>query len=890
MKQSRTMSRLIYRYLLRLLPARFRATHGAEMESLFAEALDTARGAGRLVLLWAWLRGTADVVGLAVQLRLRRPRIKNFEKSPGNPLNSLLHDVHHAFRNLRRRPLFTAIAALTLGLGIGSTTTIYSTANSILLRSLPYEQPDNLVWVWGTSLEFGQRRDVISGPNYIDIRERNAAFESLAAFKSGDVTLFSEGVPVPTGGELVTPEFFSVLGIVPHLGRLFAPEDGRTGSNRTVVISHALWQNRYGADPSIIGRSVETIGDPFIVVGVLPKDAEFPFKADIFIPLAYDFLRERDRTSVDYWGIGRLKSGVSVAVAQTDLDVIMEDLERDDPRLRGWRFTVDPLQGALVEHVRPAILMLLGAVGLALLIACANVANLLLTRGVSRGRELAIRTSLGASRVLVARQLLTESVVLGLAGGVIGLALSVIAVSALPGILPATIPVPDSAANVILPSIGIDGTVLGFTVLVSLFTAMLFGLAPVFQAWRLDMNSALRESASTASASRHALRSQNLVIVGELALAVVLLSVTGLTLKSTIRLLRVDPGVDPRNLVTMYFGELNSWDAAERAIYYSRVIEAVEAVPGVVSVGINDYVPFQQEDDFQGFHIESRLEEGGHRTEWRRVSADYFETTGIPVIRGRPFSPADDERAPSVVVVNSAMARRYWPDEDPVGQRIIVHESVYGSSDVVGIVGDVRRRGLDQDAPPVMYLPYHRSPRPIMGLFARTAVDPESVIEPVRQAIWSVDPRQPVEAAHTVDEILAESVSVPRLSLFLAGVVAALALVLATVGVYSVVSYAVSQRHKEISIRMALGARSLNIQRTVLLSGLKLGLSAVALGIAGALVAGRVAAAALFGVKGYDPAPYVGAALLVVVVALVACYVPARRAAAIDPMRSLRLE
>jgi len=884
------MTRPTYRFLLRLLPARFRAMHGAEMENLFAEALDTARCAGRLAWLWAWLRGTVDVAALAVRLRLARPGIEHPNKSPRNTMDSLVQDLRHAFRNLRTRPLFTAIAALTLGLGIGSTTTIYSIVNSILLRPLPYEEPDGLVWVWGTSLEFGQKRDVISGPNYIDVRERNDVFESLAAFKSGDVTLFSEGLPVPTDGELVTPEFFAVLGTVPYLGRLFEQADGRTGSNRTVVISHALWQNRYGGDPNIISRRLETIGDPFVVVGVLPADAEFPFTADIFVPLVYDFLRARDRTAIDYWGIGRLKPGVSVAVAQTELDRIMNDLEREDPRLRGWRFTVDPLQGTLVENVRPAILMLLGAVGLALLIACANVANLLLTRGVSRGRELAIRTSLGASRVRVARQLLTESVVLGLAGGVIGLALSVIAVAALPGILPATIPVPDSAANVILPSIGIDRTVLGFTVLVSLFTAMLFGLAPVFQAWRLDMNSALRESASTASASRHALRSQNLVIVGELALAVVLLSVTGLTLKSTIRLLRVDPGVDPRNLVTMYFGELNSWDAAERAVYYGRVIEAVEAVPGVVSVGINDYVPFQQEDDFQGFHIESRLEEGGHRTEWRRVSAGYFQTTGIPVIRGRSFSPADDERAPSVVVVNTAMARRYWPDEDPVGQRIIVHERAYGSSEIVGIVGDVRRRGLDQNAPPVMYVPYHRSPRPIMGLFARTAVEPESVIEPIRQAIWSVDPRQPVEAASTVDEILAESLSVPRLSLFLVGVVAALALVLATVGVYSVVSYAVSQRHKEISIRMALGARSLNIQRTVLLSGLKLGLAAVALGVAGALVAGRVAAAALFGVKGYDPAPYVGAALLVVVVSLIACYVPARRAATIDPMKSLRLE
>jgi predicted permease len=884
------MTHPTYRFLLRLLPARFRAMHGAEMENLFAEALDTARCAGRLAWLWAWLRGTVDVAALAVRLRLARPGIEPPDKSPRNTMYSLVQDLRHAFRNLRARPLFTAIAALTLGLGIGSTTTIYSIVNSILLRPLPYEEPNDLAWVWGTSLEFGQRRDVISGPNYIDVRERNDVFESLAAFKSGDVTLFSEGLPVPTDGELVTPEFFAVLGIVPYLGRLFEQADGRAGSNRTVVISHALWQNRYGSDRNIIGRSLETIGDPFVVVGVLPADAEFPFTADIFIPLVYDFLRARDRTAIDYWGVGRLKPGVSVAVAQTELDRIMNDLEREDPRLRGWRFTVDPLQGTLVENVRPAILMLLGAVGLALLIACANVANLLLTRGVSRGRELAIRTSLGASRVRVARQLLTESVVLGLAGGVIGLALSVIAVGALPGILPATIPVPDSAANVILPSIGIDGTVLGFTVLVSLLTAMLFGLAPVFQAWRLDMNSALRESASTASASRHALRSQNLVIVGELALAVVLLSVTGLTLKSTIRLLRVDPGVDPRNLVTMYFGELNSWDAAERAIYYSRVIEAVEAVPGVVSVGINDYVPFQQEDDFEGFHIESRLEEGGHRTEWRRVSADYFRTTAIPVIRGRSFSPADDERAPSVVVVNSAMARRYWPDEDPVGQRIMVHQSAYGSSEIVGIVGDVRRRGLDQDAPPVMYVPYHRSPRPIMGLFARTAVDAESVIEPIRQAIWSVDARQPVEPAHTVDEILAESVSVPRLSLFLVGVVASLALVLATVGVYSVVSYAVSQRHKEISIRMALGARSLNIQRTVLFSGLKLGLAAVALGIAGALVAGRVAAATLFGVKGYDAAPYAGAALLVVVVSLIACYVPARRAATIDPMRSLRLE
>jgi predicted permease len=884
------MNRPVYRFLLRLLPARFRAAHAAEMESLFAEALKTARSSGRLGWVWAWLHGSVDVVAAAVRLRLKQRRTKHPKKSPRNTMDSLLQDLRHALRNLRARPLFTAIAALTLGLGIGSTTTIYSIVNSVLLRPLPYEEPENLVLVWGTSLEFGQRRDVISGPNYIDLRERNQVFEALAALKSGDVTLFSNGVPVPTDGELVTPEFFTVLGIAPQLGRLFEQADGRTGSNRVAVISHALWQTRYGGDPDIIGRSLETFGDPLIVVGVLPADVEYPFAANIYTALAYDFLRERDRTSIDYWGIGRLKPGVTVAVAQTELDRIMDDLERADPRLRGWSFTVDPLQGTLVEHVRPAILLLMGAVGLALLIACANVANLLLARGVSRGRELAIRTSLGASRLRVARQLLTESAVLGLSGGAIGLGLSVIAVGALPSILPATIPVPGSAANVSLPAIGIDGTVLGFTALVSLFTAMLFGLAPILQAWRLNINAALRDSATTASASRRTARSQNLVIVGELALAVVLLSTTGLTLKSTMRLLRVDPGVDPRNVVTMYFGELNSWDAAERAIYYTQVIEAVKAVPGVVSVGVNDYVPFQQEDDFEGFHIESRREEGSHRTEWRRVSADYFQTAGIPVIRGRSFSQADDENAPSVVIINSAMARQYWPGEDPVGQRILVHKSAYGSSQIVGIVGDVRRRGLDRDAPPVMYVPYHREPRPIMGLFARTTVEPAIVIEPIRQAIWSIDPRQPVEQAHTVAEILSQSVSVPRLSLILAGVVAALALVLATVGVYSVVSYAVSQRHKEISIRMALGARSLNIQRTVLLGGLKLGFAAVTLGVAGALVAGRLAAAALFGVEAHDPAPYLGAALLVVVVALVACYVPARRAATIDPMRSLRLE
>ncbi|MCZ6444776.1 MAG: ABC transporter permease, partial [Planctomycetota bacterium] len=753
-----------------------------------------------------------------------------------------------------------------------------------------YDDPDRLVAVWGTSEIVGQQRDVISGPNFLDVKERNTTFQIMAAYKSEGGTLLIDDAPVPTNGILVSPDFFSVLGTRPILGRLFRPEDGH-GQTNVAVSSHRLWQQMFGGDPTIVGRQIQQIGPSLAVIGVLPETFPFVFTADLVVPMDLDNIARQSRTSINYWILGRLRPDVTVAQAQSDLNVLLREIARDDRRMEPWSITVDPLQAALIEYVRLPLLIMLVTVALAFLIACANVANLLLARGLARSRELAIRASLGAGRGRLVAQLLTEASLLAVGGGAIGLFVGLGFISIMQSFLPTQVPVPGSAAVVALPAISASPTVMVFAFGISALAVCLFGLVPALQTSRQEPGVVLREAGTNASAGRSFGRAQQSIIVLELAMATVLLTTTGVAIRSTMRLLDVDPGVDPNPVLTMYIGDLDPLGSDDRARYYTQVLDAVAAVPGVASVGINDYVPFQQEDDFEGLHLEGRPRpDPSWRVEWRRVSADYFRTVNLALRRGRQFTAADNNESASVVIINEAMAKKYWPTENPLGQRIVVHEGRYGSSVIIGIVGDVRRRGLDQAAPPVMYVPYHRRPRPVVGLFVQAEGEPMALASAVKAAVWSVDPHQPIEEVRSLGDIVTASTAIQRLVLRLVALVAGLAVVLATIGVYGVMSYWIVHRTKEMSIRMALGARHPDVLHMVFRAGLKMALLGLPLGLGFAALLTQVVSTQLYGVETGDPVPYLMAGLVVVSVALAACLLPARRASRIDPIHALRVE
>ena len=832
--------------------------------------------------LWSAQRGRRNPTGGAGIRADRRA------SGAGLTARTILQDLRYGVRTLGRTPGFTAVAVSTLALGIGANTAIFSAVHGVMLKPLAYDDPDRLVAVWGTSAIVGQQRDLISGPNFLDFKEQNATFEVMAAYKSEGGTLLVDDAPVPTNGILVSPDFFSVLGTRPALGRLFRPEDGR-GQTNVAVISHRLWQQMFGEDPNIVGRQIQQIGPSLTVIGVLPEAFPFVFTADLVVPMDLVQIRQQSRTSINYWILGRLRPDVTVAQSQSDLNGLLREIAREDRRMEPWSITVDPLQAALIEYVRLPLLIVLVAVGLAFLIACANVANLLLARGLTRSRELAIRASLGAGRARLVAQLLTEASLLAVGGGAIGLFAGLWFISIMQSILPTQVPVPGSSAVVMMPDISASPVVMFFALGISALAVCLFGLVPALQTSRQELAIVLREAGTNASAGRRFGRAQQSIIVFELAMATVLLTATGVAIRSTMRLLAVDPGVDPNPVLTMYIGDLDPLGNEDRARYYTRVLDAVAAVPGVASVGINDYVPFQQEDDFEGLHPEDRPRPNpSWRVEWRRVSADYFNAVNLPLRRGRQFTTADNDEAPSVVIINEAMAKKYWPNEDPLGQRVVVHERVYGSSEIIGIVGDVRRRGLDVAAPPVMYVPYHRRPRPIVGLFVQAEGEPMALASAVQTAIWSVDPHQPIEQVRSLADILTASTAIQRLVLQLVALVAGLAVVLATIGVYGVMSFWIGHRTKEMSIRMALGAAHPDVLQSVFRAGLKMALLGLPVGLGIAALLTQVVSTQLFGVETGDPVPYLMAGLVVMGVALAACFFPARRVARIDPVHTLR--
>ncbi len=811
---------------------------------------------------------------------------------PAETLRVVLQDLRYGGRNLMRRPGFTAVAVLTLALGIAATTTVFSAIQSLLLRPLPFEEPHNLMLVWGTNLKDGQARDVISGPNFVDLQRQSTALERLAAFHFSDMPARVDGGMGVVGEMKVTPEFFSVLGVQPLLGRAFEAADGSPGRNHVAIVSYGFWQQRFGGDPGIVGRTLEPLGQPHTIIGVLPPGFLFFYAPEVVTPLVPSELEKDSRTHYHYWVVGRLSPSADREQAEADLDGVMARLRAGIPALRNWEVTVEPLNAALAEPVRPALLALLGAAGLLLAIACANVASLLLARGMDRRWELSIRTALGASRARLLRQLLTENLLLAAMAGAVGTGGARLLIEGLALILPSTVAIANSAAMISLPAIRMDAGVLLFAMALSGGTVLLSGLAPARRASVVQPADALRGAAGRATADRAGRRPQRALIVAETALAMVLIIGVGLMLRTMRELLRVDPGFLPRNVGAMYVGPVEDLDEPARARFYQAVVEKVRAVQGVAAAALNDYILLQNEDDYEGFVLEGRPLVPGSvsREEWRRVSTDYFRTMGIALASGRDFTDADNAESPSVAIVNRAMARKYWPGEDPVGKRILITSKKYQWTEVIGLAGDERTVGIGQPAKPMLYVPFHRAPRPAMGILVRTEGDPGSRLRAIQQAVWSVDPTRPVYSAVRLEKLVADSISVQRLTLTVASALGAAAMLLTVVGIFGVVSYATARRTREIGIRAALGARPRDVLALVLRDGLGMVCAGVALGAIVASGAARALSGLLYAVTPTDPLTFIASAVVLLLAAGLACWLPARRAAQVDPVTALRYE
>ena len=801
-------------------------------------------------------------------------------------MENLLKDIRYGFRVLLKKPGFTFVAVLALALGIGANTAIFSVVNGVLLRPLPYPESENLVRVYEKRLQLGRTRNVASSPDFIDWRAQNQVFEQMAAWTGWGANLTDGGEPERIQGAAVTWDLFPLLRVKPLLGRTFLSEEGRPNNNLFVIISHGFWQRRYGGSPDIVGQTITLNGAGVTVIGVMPPDFQFPNKdTEIWVPMWFDPADPGNRGGHFLGVIARLKPGVSLGQAQVEMDSIAARLEQQYPVNTGHGVNLFPLYEETVGDIRPALLVLLGAVGFVLLIACANVANLLLVRSAGRQREIAIRTAMGASRFRIIKQLLTESLLLSLVGGALGLLLAFWGVDLLLALSPEDMPR--------ITEIRIDGRVLGFTFALSLFTGVVFGLLPALSASRLDLNTSLKEGGRSSALSFGRNRARGLLVVSEVALAVVLLIGAGLMMKSFLHLQTVGAGFNPQSVLAVDFVLPASKyrEGEQQAAFFRQVIERVSALPGIQSVGGVVNIPFGENSGSRYFRIEGRPpqpEGQGLNADYNLASPNYFRTLGIPLIKGRDFTERDVQGAPEVVMINEEMARQFWPDEDPIGKRIAVGDGPWRS--IVGIVGNVRQKGFDIEPRQEMIFPLLQTPIPFMTLVARTASEPKATISALRAEIASIDALQPVFNIRTMEEAAAESVAPERLNTLLLGALAVIALILAAVGIYGVMSYSVTQRTHEIGLRMALGALPRSVLGLVIKQGMSLILIGLVIGLSAALALTRLMKSLLYEVSTTDPATFALISALLVVVAFLATYIPARRATRVDPGVALRYE
>ena len=807
--------------------------------------------------------------------------------------DEMFQDIRFGIRMLLKQKGFTAVAVLTLALGIGANTAIFSVVNALILRPLPYPDAERLVWVEEVSKKTNTNQPAW-GAHFLDWQEHGQTLEGIAAIDGGTQTLTGAGEPERVASGKISASFLPLLGVQPlPPGRNFSAAEDAPGGEPVALLSHGLWQRRYGGDQDIVGKTITLNDANYTVIGVLPADCRFFNHFDVCVPLALDPVAQL-AGQTRYYGttVARLKPGVSLEQASAEMDTLLQRYETTRPegktRIES-RTRLVPLQEHLLGDTRRPLLVLLGAVALVLLIACANVANLLLARAVTRQKELAIRAALGAGRLRLARQMLTECLLLATAGGAAGLLLAYW-LSSLLGSLNSTATIGQMAR---LAAITIDWRVLGFSFLVTLVTGLLCGLLPALQLSRPDLNVSLKEGGRGGGFHSRGWRSA--LMVSEVALAIVLLVGAGLLIRSFVKLLEVDPGYRAESLLTARLALPPRYsEKSQQVQFYEQILQRLGSLPGVASVGATSHLPLTRYNLGGGLRVEGRpLQEGENppSAPIAAVSHDYFRTMGISLRAGRLFNDGDTQDRPGVAVLSETLARRLFPNEDPVGKRLL---NVVGGSGaevttIIGVVSDIRHQGLDQEIEQAVYLSYRQLPRG-MSLVLRSTVEPSSLATALRAAVHEIDPALPVYEVMTMDERLSNSVAARRFNLLLLGVFAALALLLAGIGVYGVISYVVTQRTHEVGIRMALGAQSADVLRLFIKQAMALVLFGVGLGLLGAFALTRVMTGLLFGVSANDPLTFAGVALLLSLIALLACYLPARRAARIDPMAALRHE
>jgi predicted permease len=803
-------------------------------------------------------------------------------------MGNLLQDIRYGARVLAKHKGFTSVAALTLALGVGANTAIFSVVNAVLLRPLPFEQPEQLVRVFGVSASRNNFSRPHSYLNFSDLRAQNQALGALAAYTGSTAALSGVDAPEQITGVVASGDIFRVLLTKPLTGRLLAPEDEQPGAAPVVVISRRLWQRRYGGDPQIVGRVIKLDGRDREVVGVTPEDFRFEFvtgATDFWLPIDPQAGGYQQRGAIFLEAIGRLKPGVSVEQANADLSVVAARLEQQyQDSNAGVGVRLAPAQEELVSDLRPTLLVLLGAVGFVLLIACANVANLTLARAAGRHRELAVRAALGAGRGRIVRQSLTESLLLAVAGGLLGLLFALFGVKLLSAFVPENVPRFGETSA--------DLTVLGFTLGASLLTGLLLGIAPALQSSRLDLNEALKEGGRTGTDGRGRKRVRSALVISEVALSLILLVGAGLLIKSFMKLSNTDPGFNLDHTLTASISLITvRYDTEEKIVdFYRRLVERVRPLPGVRSVGAVTPLPLSDNNTSFSFAVVGQPPPPpGQRlsASTRVVTPDYFVAQGIPLRQGRVFNKQDKAGAPGVVIVNEAFARRYLPGEEPLGKRLRLGIN-RTEGEIVGVVGDIRGASLAQPGAPEYYIPEAAVAFGDMTLVVRTANDPASLAAALRQAVAEMDKDQPLYDVRTMDTLIARSVARQRFSMILVSVFAVLAVLLAAVGIFSVMSSLVAQRTHEIGVRLALGARPRDILSMVVRHGMTLTLVGVALGLAASFALTWLMSSLLYEVSAKDPFIYGGISALLAAVAFAACYFPARRATKVSPLIALK--
>ncbi|HEV2299050.1 MAG TPA: ABC transporter permease [Candidatus Acidoferrales bacterium] len=812
-------------------------------------------------------------------------------------METLWHDVRFGLRMLAKAPGFTAIAILTLALGIGANTAIFSVVNGVLLKPLPYPAPEQLVTVWGrfTGIGLPNDRNWVSAPEFRDLQELNKSFSDAAVMTDDSFNITGGGAPERVVGADVSPSLFSMLAIRPVYGRVFLPEEAQPGHDQEILIGYGLWKSRFGSDPAAVGRTLTINGKPMTVVGVLPSGFDYPLNAEMWKPLAFApaDLTPDNRGNHGYQVLARIKSNLTLAQARADMQAVTKEIIEQNRSYPYQKFNYElelvPLLEQTVGDIKAALWILTAAVGFVLLIACVNVASLLLARASAREREMAIRSAMGAGRKRIVRQLLTESVLLAICGGLAGLLLTPVVLGQIIRLGAEALP---RASDVKL-----DGWALFFTMVVTLGTGILFGLAPALNASRRTPFEDLKEGGRSGTPNTASSRLRRILVIAETAFSVVLLVGAGLLIHSFLRVLAVDPGFHADNVLTMRVSlpqERYSKPEQIRA-FYREVIRRIDALPGVQAAGAANVLPLTDQGGSGTTSVDTQevpLDRRTPETDWRPITPGYFEAMQIPLLSGRYFTDSDTATGAPVAIVDDSFVRAYWPDENPIGKR--VHLGGTGSKSpwltIVGVVGHVHYHALEAPSRAELYWPEDQRPYNTMSLAIRTAQDPLALMQAVKEQVQAVDPDQPIYQVRTISQLKSEWVSRRFLTLLLVGLFAAFALILAAIGIFGVMAHSVTRRTHEIGIRLALGANPQNVMRMILGQGAALTGIGLAIGLIASFALTRLMSAILYGVSVTDPVTFAAVGVLLMLVALAACYVPARRAMRVDPMVALRYE